>query len=74
MIIKPGEQAPLTVARMVELVQEVLPEDVVQFMPGFGPEVPQALVTHSLVKMVSFTVSKSNAWYIPTRSLLYHIE
>jgi acyl-CoA reductase-like NAD-dependent aldehyde dehydrogenase len=57
MILKPGEQAPLTVMRMVEIVQSVLPEDVVQVVPGLGPEVPQALITHPLVKMVSFTGS-----------------
>ena len=57
MILKPGEQAPLTMIRIVEIVQSVLPKDVVQFVPGLGPEVPQALVTHPLVKMVSFTGS-----------------
>lgn len=57
MILKPGEQAPLTMIRMVEICQSVLPKDVVQFVPGLGPEVPQALVTHPLVKMVSFTGS-----------------
>ncbi|KXL48813.1 hypothetical protein M433DRAFT_62913 [Acidomyces richmondensis BFW] len=57
MILKPGEQAPLTVIRIVEILQTVLPEDVVQFVPGFGTEVPQALVSHDLVKMVSFTGS-----------------
>lgn len=57
MILKPGEQAPLTVMRIVEIVQSVLPTDVVQVVPGLGPEVPQALVTHPLVKMVSFTGS-----------------
>ena len=57
MILKPGEQAPLTVIRMVEIVQSVLPKDVVQLVPGLGAEVPQALITHPLVKMVSFTGS-----------------
>lgn len=57
MILKPGEQAPLTVIRIVEILQSVLPPDVVQIVPGLGPEVPQALVTHPLVKMVSFTGS-----------------
>jgi len=57
MILKPGEQAPLTVIRIVEILQTVLPEDVVQFVPGLGAEVPQALVNHDLVKMVSFTGS-----------------
>lgn len=55
MILKPGEQAPLTVMRIVELLQSVLPEGVIQAVPGLGPEVPQALVTAPEVKMVSFT-------------------
>jgi acyl-CoA reductase-like NAD-dependent aldehyde dehydrogenase len=57
MILKPGEQAPLTVMRIVEILETVLPKDVVQIVPGLGPEVPQALITNALVKMVSFTGS-----------------
>lgn len=57
MILKPGEQAPLTVIRTVEILQGILPENVVQFVPGLGPEVPQALINSPLVKMVSFTGS-----------------
>ena len=56
-IIKPGEQAPLTCIRIVEILQTVLPPSVVQIVPGLGPEVPQALVSHPDVKMVSFTGS-----------------
>lgn len=56
-ILKPGEQAPLAVTRMVEILQSVLPENVVQIVPGLGSEVPQALINHPLVKMVSFTGS-----------------
>ncbi|OTB08969.1 hypothetical protein M426DRAFT_18363 [Hypoxylon sp. CI-4A] len=56
-ILKPGEQAPLTVLRIVEILEGVLPKDVLQVVPGLGPEVPQALVTHPLVKKVSFTGS-----------------
>lgn len=56
-IMKPGEQAPLTVMKILEILQSVLPKDVVQVVPGYGVEVPQALVSHPLVKMVSFTGS-----------------
>lgn len=56
-ILKPGEQAPLTVMKIVEILQCVLPKDVVQVVPGLGVEVPQALISHPLVKMVSFTGS-----------------
>lgn len=57
MILKPGEQAPLTCIRIIEILNEVLPPDVVQFVPGLGPEVPQALVTSPDVHCVSFTGS-----------------
>ncbi|KAI1324882.1 dehydrogenase [Xylariaceae sp. FL0255] len=57
MILKPGEQAPLTVIRIVEILQTVLPKDVLQVIPGLGPEVPQALIEHPLVGKVSFTGS-----------------
>ncbi|KAI9669434.1 MAG: hypothetical protein M1831_000470 [Alyxoria varia] len=56
-ILKPGEQAPLTVMRCVEILQSVLPEGLVQAIPGNGPEVPQALIHHPDVHMVSFTGS-----------------
>lgn len=57
MILKPGEQAPLTSMRIVDLLQSVLPEGVLQYVPGYGPEVPQALTEHPLVKMISLTGS-----------------
>ncbi|KIW24246.1 uncharacterized protein PV07_09974 [Cladophialophora immunda] len=56
-IIKPGEQAPLTALRIVELVAEVLPYGVIQAVPAIGIDVPQALVTHPNVRKVSFTGS-----------------
>ncbi len=56
-VLKPGEQAPLTVMRIVELLNTVLPPDVLHVAPGIGPVTGQALVSHPLVKMVSFTGS-----------------
>ncbi|KIX92912.1 uncharacterized protein Z520_11388 [Fonsecaea multimorphosa CBS 102226] len=56
-ILKPGEQAPLTVLRVVELLQEVLPPGVVQAIPAQGIAVPQALISSPHVKKVSFTGS-----------------
>ncbi|MCJ1291613.1 Aldehyde dehydrogenase mpl4 [Xylographa carneopallida] len=60
MILKPGEQAPLTVMRIVEILSTVFPPDVVQAVPGVGPEVPKALIGHPLVKMVSLTGSTAS--------------
>ena len=56
-VFKPGEQAPLTVMRMVEIVSEVLPHGVIQAVPAAGIDVPQALATHPHVKKISFTGS-----------------
>lgn len=56
-IIKPGEQAPLTSIRMIEIMQSILPPNVVQFVPALGPEVPQLLASHPLVKRISLTGS-----------------
>lgn len=44
MILKQGEQAPLTCLRVVGILQSVLPTDVVTAVPGLGPEVPQELL------------------------------
>ena len=60
MILKPGEQAPLTVIRTIEILENILPKDVVQFVPGLGAEVPQALIEHPLIGMVSFTGSTAS--------------
>lgn len=60
MVLKPGEQAPLTLMRIVEILQSVFPADVVQAVPGLGPEIPQALINHPLVKMVSLTGSTAS--------------
>ncbi|KAF2765841.1 dehydrogenase [Teratosphaeria nubilosa] len=46
-----------TGGRIVEILQTVLPQNVVQVVPGLGPEVPQALIEHPMVRMVSFTGS-----------------
>jgi acyl-CoA reductase-like NAD-dependent aldehyde dehydrogenase len=56
-VLKPSEQAPLTTMRIVELLNTVLPPDVVHAVPGLGPTTGQALVAHPLVRKVSFTGS-----------------
>ena len=56
-VLKPPEQAPLSVIRIVELLQEVLPPDVVQVVPGHGAAAGAALAGHPLVRKLSFTGS-----------------
>jgi acyl-CoA reductase-like NAD-dependent aldehyde dehydrogenase len=54
-VLKPAEQAPLTVIRLVELIQDVFPKNVINVVAGIGPETGQALVSHPLVRKISFT-------------------
>jgi acyl-CoA reductase-like NAD-dependent aldehyde dehydrogenase len=60
-VLKPPEQAPLTILRIVELLQEVLPPDVLHVVPGYGPTAGTALAGHPLVGKLSFTGSPFTA-------------
>ena len=52
-VVKPGEQAPLTVLRLAELANEILPPGVLNAVPGLaaGP----ALSAHPRVERITFT-------------------
>ncbi|KAL4982294.1 Aldehyde/histidinol dehydrogenase [Aspergillus falconensis] len=60
MVLKPGEQTPLTLMRIVAILQSIFPAEPVQADPGLSPEVPQTLIHHKLVKMVSLTGSTAS--------------
>lgn len=55
-VVKPPEQTPSVVLRMIELITSVLPDDVVHVVPGAGL-VGAALASHPMVGKVSFTGS-----------------
>ena len=55
-VLKPSEQAPLTILRIVELLNTVLPPDVLHAVPG-NAVAGRALAGHRLVRKVSFTGS-----------------
>jgi acyl-CoA reductase-like NAD-dependent aldehyde dehydrogenase len=52
-VIKPGEQCPLTVLRLVEIANEVLPPGVLNAVPGIAAGA--ALAGHPKVERISFT-------------------
>ena len=56
-VLKPSEQAPLTAMRIVELLNTVLPEDVLHAVAGSGERVGRPLVGHPLVRVMAFTGS-----------------
>ena len=59
-VLKPGDQAPLSIMRIVELLQSVFPADVVQLVTGPGAETGIALTGHPLVRKISFTGSTNS--------------
>ena len=56
-VIKPGDQAPLSVMKIIEVAQSVLPPHVLEVVVGPGLETGKALTSHPLVRKVSFTGS-----------------
>jgi acyl-CoA reductase-like NAD-dependent aldehyde dehydrogenase len=56
-VVKPPEQAPLTVIRIVELMQGILPPGAINVVPGLGSPAGAALVSHRLLGKISFTGS-----------------
>jgi len=52
-VVKPGEQAPLTVLRLAELANEILPPGVLNAVPG--PAAGPALAGHPKVERITFT-------------------
>jgi len=55
-VLKPSENAPLTLIRIAEMVQSVLPDDVLHVVPG-GDATGKALVAHPVVGKIAFTGS-----------------
>jgi aldehyde dehydrogenase (NAD+) len=56
-VVKSAEEAPLTVLRICELLNRILPPGCFNMLSGFGPECGGPLVAHPLVKKVTFTGS-----------------
>jgi 1-pyrroline-5-carboxylate dehydrogenase len=59
-ILKPSVDAPTIAAKFMELLEEAgLPDGVVNFCPGEGPDFGSAVVTHPLTRFIAFTGSKA---------------
>lgn len=61
-VAKPAEQTSLIAGRAVELMlQAGFPSDVIQFLPGGGAQIGQALTAHPAIAGVAFTGSTATA-------------
>ena len=56
-VLKPAEQTPLSVLRVMEEIDGVLPDGVVNIVTGYGEEAGAPLTGHPDVRKVSFTGS-----------------
>lgn len=56
-VLKPAEDACLSVIEFGKLISEVLPEGVVNMVPGIGSEAGQALIDHPDIDKLAFTGS-----------------
>ncbi|EMA42158.1 Aldehyde Dehydrogenase [Halococcus morrhuae DSM 1307] len=56
-VLKPAEQTPLSILRVMEEIDDVLPDGVINIVTGYGEEAGAPLTGHSDVRKVSFTGS-----------------
>lgn len=65
MIVKPAEDSAVIAYKAIEVLLEAgLPHGVIQFLPGLGEVVGDALVKHPKTRFISFTGSKAVGLYI----------
>jgi 1-pyrroline-5-carboxylate dehydrogenase len=64
-VLKPSSDSAIVAAWFVDLLQEVgVPGGVVNFVPGSGSEIGDLIVSHPLVRFISFTGSKEVGLHI----------
>ena len=56
-VMKPAEQTPASIMVLIELIQDLLPNGVVNIVNGYGPEAGNALATSKRIAKIAFTGS-----------------
>ncbi|CAN8139976.1 aldehyde dehydrogenase B [uncultured Thiomicrorhabdus sp.] len=56
-VLKPAEQTPVSILVMVEMIQDLLPEGVLNVVNGYGIEAGKALATSTRIAKIAFTGS-----------------
>ncbi len=65
-VVKPAEDAPLTILRLAEIASEHLPPGVLNVVTGRGGEVGEAILHHPGIDKVSFTGSTPVGKHVAT--------
>lgn len=64
-VLKPSSDSPIIAARFIDLLHEAgVPPGVVNFVPGSGGTIGDAIVAHPLTRFISFTGSKEVGLHI----------
>ncbi|GAA0684382.1 aldehyde dehydrogenase [Marinobacterium maritimum] len=56
-VLKPAEQTPWSILKLVEAIEDLLPAGVLNVVNGFGAEAGQALATSTRIAKIAFTGS-----------------
>ncbi len=56
-VLKPAEQTPWSILKLVETIEDLLPAGVLNIVNGFGAEAGQALATSTRIAKIAFTGS-----------------
>lgn len=60
-VLKPAENACLSVLEFFRAVEDLIPPGVVNVVTGYGPDLGERLVTHPKVRKLAFTGSRATA-------------
>lgn len=56
-VLKPAEQTPLSVLKLMGEIEDIIPDGVINVVTGFGPDAGEPLTTHPDVRKLAFTGS-----------------
>jgi aldehyde dehydrogenase len=56
-VLKPAEQTPVSILKLIEIIGDLLPAGVLNIVNGFGEEAGQALASHKRIAKIAFTGS-----------------
>ncbi len=56
-VIKPAEQTPLSILRLMELIEDIIPDGVINVVTGYGEEAGEPISKHEDVRKLAFTGS-----------------
>ncbi|AWB26441.1 aldehyde dehydrogenase family protein [Halococcoides cellulosivorans] len=56
-VLKPAEQTPLSILKLMELTEDIIPDGVVNVVPGLGEAAGAPLASHDDIRKLAFTGS-----------------